>query len=155
MESFILFNKDQQHIYEISYKTLIDAFEYDHLGFMPRGDKILYANPIEQGAITDRDARAGETMEGDKKYFKLNCVIPPVIKNIHPTMRDEAYRMMKLDMSFLKTVTTVCDTCMVDIGVSKEGHLQTKYSRGDFITVGRGALRPDILRERNKVNYFL
>ena len=47
---------------------------------------ILFADPIEMGAITEQDARAEETMDSEKKSCEINCV-----KKIRPTMRDEVY----------------------------------------------------------------
>lgn len=138
----------------MNYKTLIDGFEYNHLGFMSRKDRVKLANPNTEQKLEELDhlrRLAKNTIPIGKEDMRLNSEIPPVIKNIHPKMKPETYQILKLDLSFLKTTTTVCENCMVDLGASKEGHLLTRFTKNEGTYLGKGRLRPDTLLERRKV----
>lgn len=145
---------DKRHIHEVSYKTLIDGFVYDHLGFMKREEKIRYAVPPTLELLLENQGYASKSNNvfAKKENLKLICGIPPVIKNIDPGMSEEKYKLLKHDLAFLKLSTTVCDECVVAIGKSKEGHLLKHYSQAnDNNFVGTGKLEPERTRARFRV----
>ena len=126
---------------------------------MKRGNKIRYAMPTNEKETAEnretQEINFDNLLYNRKEDYRLNCIIPPVIKNVHPRMRDETYKLLKFDFSFLKTTTTVCDNCMVDIGVSKEGYLTTKYTKSGSAYIGQGSLRPENLADRRRVKWQL
>lgn len=120
---------------------------------MKRKDAIQYANPTLEQHLENQEQmrRNNDIMNRRKEDMRLNCVIPPIIKNIYPKMKPETYELLKHDLSFLKTTTTVCENCMIEIGDSKDGHLVTRFTKTQEAFVGRGRLRPELLHERHKV----
>lgn len=114
---------------------------------MKRDDPVQYADPCEnKGPIISTSL-----LHYIQKDFKLSSAIPLVIKNIYPNMKEDVYKKMKNDLSFLKKTTLVCEDCIFEIIKSKEGNLGLRFDLSPGDIVGTGHLRPEMLKTRYDV----
>ena len=125
------------------------GYEYDHLQDKHRLQQniIRKAKPenIQEIANLKRDYH---TYYQDGHENKVTSVVPPLIKLIHPKLRDETYKQLKKDPYFLKKTAIVCEGCLLDIKRSQEDGITAEPAEE---IVGRGKLRPDILKGRRDV----
>ena len=145
--SYSVFALVPSHTYEVTYKFLIDGYDYDHLQFMHREDLVHYADSRENhGPVISTGL-----LRYIQKDFKLTSAIPPVFRNIYPNLKHDLYRKLKLEPGFLKKTTVVCEDCIFEISKSKEGNLGIRLDQGSDEGFGMGQLRPDTLRNRFNV----
>ena len=159
---------DPQYTFEITYKAIIDAFEYEHahdnLDERLRSPKaiasMLEKIHYEMDERTQRNKlepllniQFKQYAEPSKENVKFAEKFPPLIKALHPKLQEETYKILKNDISFLRKTTLVCFECCLEINKSKDKQICALYNEEDDL-VGTGKLKPEILNQRFYVSTF-
>lgn len=139
---------DSQKILEVSYKTIIDSYEFDH---EERGKVTLEAeNKKRLYDFKNRNFHS-QTIN----FFSKNITVPPILLHINPRLKEKEYVILKNDPNFLHKVTSVCEECFLIIAKGNiaggDYNIQRVHTNESTNLFGVGRLRPEILKYRNKL----
>lgn len=144
-------------VFETTYKTIIEGYEWDHLRERDRhkANNVIKAKPDNMEEFLQK--LQGKTYnEGQNKLYedKVTSLVPPLIKKIYPRLKDETYKMLRNDIAFLKKTALFCEDCILGIQQSQENNLKSqKQSLGAFY--GTGRLKPENVKFRFTVRLRL
>lgn len=125
------------------YKNLFNDFEREgpdnHFFAIDSKNDLIYESlvPIEKG-----------------------YAIPPLIKSLHPHLKEKEYRSLVKNPGFLEKKALVCEDCyLIIIGSSNACESLKQMTKKHIITnheiVGKGKLNPEQIIYRNKVKFNL
>jgi len=133
---------------ELEYKSIIHGYEYDHLQNKYRlQNHIRYADKDRPAEKEDHNHIVYDINKNLIQDERVASHIPPLIKLMHPKLKEETYLQIKNDPSFMTRTLLVCEKCLLDIKRSEEGHITSWIKTTDDF-VGRRNLRPEILAKR-------
>ena len=85
----------------------------------------------------------------EPKISRDNRMIPPIILEENPLLKEKQYLILKKDLSFLKKVVILCENCVFESVKSQEKFISDRENFSEFL--GCGILRPHSLTERRIV----
>ena len=94
-----------------------------------------------------------QSEEKIKDVFIFKGRIPPLIKALHPKLKEDTFQIIRNDPSFLRKTALVCFECCLEIQKSKDDQICTFNVEEDDL-VGIGRLRPEILNKRFYVRFL-
>ena len=141
-------------IFETTYKTIIEGYEWDHLREKDRhkANTVIKANPDNFEEFLERFQEKGDYKT--KLYDdKVTSLVPPLIKKIYPRLKDDTYRVLRNDLGFLKKTALFCEDCILHIQQSQENNLKSqKATPSEFY--GTGRLKPENIHFRFVVKRY-
>ncbi len=84
--------------------------------------------------------------------------IPRIILSLYPELTQKEYERLKREPGFLYQETMICEDCYLKMSRSSEfvqhpHGIAREYE--SFHPFGTGELRPDVLKQRRTVKYFI
>ena len=142
---------DSHRILEVSYKTIIDSYEFDH----QERSKINLDEENKKRLFDVTNPMLSPTEFHFINYFSKNITIPPILKRINPKLKEKEYILSKKDPNFLHKVTSVCEECFLIIAKGNvaggDYNIQRVQTNESTKLFGTGRLRPEVLKYRTKL----
>jgi len=148
---FFIIIPDSHRILEVSYKTIIDSYEFDH----QERSKVNLEAENKKRLFDTTNPTISPPDHHIINYFSKNITIPPILKRINPKLREREYITLKKDPNFLHKVTSVCEECFLIIAKGNvaggDYNIQRVRTNESTKMYGTGRLRPEVLKYRNKL----